>query len=329
MGMLVHLAWCLEAVGMVGWLSIQSPSPPPVPPAPVPRTVQRLPPLPPSPIAFFRKLLAASPPERVQTLAGYSAVHRQSLEAKLKEYAALKPEDRELRLRVLEVRWYLLPLMRMDPSRQIEALPGVPENDRPLIERRLAQWNHLPPDLQKEVFDNERMLNYFTRVDTNSSATVLPPSPEPLADGHQAWEENLARWRALPKSQREQMLARFRHFFELTPTEKQKTLRLLSQSDRQQVALAVETLEKLAPLQRQQYLDAFNRYSNFTPEQREEFLENAKRWLALPSSERQKWRDLDRRLPPLPPGFNEPPPPPGFRRPNAPPASFPALPGTN
>ena len=314
---------------MMGLLSIQPASPPPIPPPPVPRTVQRLPPLPPSPIAFFRKLLAASTPERVQTLAGYSAVYRQGIEAKLKEYDALKPEDRELRLRVLEVRWYLLPLMRLDPSRQIEALPSVPENDRPLIERRLTQWNHLPPTLQKEVLDNEQMLSYFIRLDTKSSSTSISPNPELSVDGGQAWEGNLARWRALPDSQRQQTLARFRHFFELTPTEKQKTLHLLSETDRQQVALAVETLEKLAPLQRQQYLNAFNRYSNFTPEQREEFLENAKRWLALPSSERQQWRDLDRRLPPLPPGFNEPPPPPGFRRPNPPPPSLPALPGTN
>ncbi len=71
---------------------------------------------PPSPIDHFRHLLALPPPQREAALANKTPVVRQQILAKVNEYAALDPTERELRLRATELRWYLIPLMRAAPG---------------------------------------------------------------------------------------------------------------------------------------------------------------------------------------------------------------------
>src|SRR5687767_12473843 len=90
------------------------------------------PPLPPVPLDF-RQLLAMTPAEREKILATRSPQDRQLLEAKLKEYDALSPEQREARLKSLQLRLYLRPLMKMDHSNRVERLATIPEADRELI----------------------------------------------------------------------------------------------------------------------------------------------------------------------------------------------------
>src|SRR5262245_3894503 len=64
------------------------------------------PPSPKSPIDSFRKLLMMDATERQKLLAAKQPVYRQSLEDKLKEYLDLPAAERELRLKLLELRWY-------------------------------------------------------------------------------------------------------------------------------------------------------------------------------------------------------------------------------
>src|SRR5687767_718422 len=74
--------------------------------APIAR-VPQAPPMPPAPIQFFRDLLPMTAEQRQTALEKYSARSREFVTAKLREYEALTPEERENRLRTLEMRWHL------------------------------------------------------------------------------------------------------------------------------------------------------------------------------------------------------------------------------
>ena len=65
-----------------------------------------------SPVDFFRQLLAMTPAERVASLTNRPPEARARILAKVREYQALGPDERELRLRATELRWYLTPLLR-------------------------------------------------------------------------------------------------------------------------------------------------------------------------------------------------------------------------
>ena len=65
-----------------------------------------------SPVDFFRKLLAMAPEEREAFLTNRPPEIRQRILAKVDEYEALDPDQRELRLRATELRWYMMQLLR-------------------------------------------------------------------------------------------------------------------------------------------------------------------------------------------------------------------------
>ncbi|MCX6895643.1 MAG: hypothetical protein NTZ16_09140, partial [Verrucomicrobia bacterium] len=91
----------------------------------------KLPPVPPpmpgaqSPVDIFRKLLAQSPAEQKQFLADRSPETQRRILAKLREYESLKPDQRELRLRATELRWYLLPLLNAPATNRAMQLAAV------------------------------------------------------------------------------------------------------------------------------------------------------------------------------------------------------------
>ena len=70
-----------------------------------------------SPVDFFRQLLAMSPDQRAAALTNRSPEIRARILAKVDEYEALDPDDRELRLRATDLRWWLTPLLRLPPAR--------------------------------------------------------------------------------------------------------------------------------------------------------------------------------------------------------------------
>src|SRR5258708_30721944 len=90
------------------------------------------PPLPPSPLDYFRRILAMSATERDTLLAEKSPAVRKVLEDKLREYDALSADERQSRLRALELRWYLKPLMQMPASNRVSRLNA--------IRKRTARW---------------------------------------------------------------------------------------------------------------------------------------------------------------------------------------------
>src|SRR5262245_26488408 len=220
------------------------------------------PPIAKSPIDYFRELLALSPEEREQRLADKPENQRQSIRAKLQEYASLNPEERDARLRATELRWYLRPLMEQAPTNRLSLVVTVPGSVRSLVEARLQQWDLLRPEVQKEILENERLIRYFVPTAPRSWGTVrVEVSPKRLEE----LETALVRWRKLPIEQRQRMCIRFRQFFELSPSERTRTLSGLSDEEHKQMEATLKAFEKLPPAQREVCINSFRKLANLEP----------------------------------------------------------------
>lgn len=276
------------AIGRADKVSLTPPVPTSlIPPTPGPT---------PCPVEFFRKLLIMSPSERFAALTNRPTPIRARLMAKVREYLALDPNERELRLQATELRWYLEPLMRLPGEQQATRLAQIPEQWRPAVAARLQQWNLLPSAFQQAMLTNSTAVHFFSQV------VPLPPAP-----------------RAEPDSRSERLAAQFDQYFELTPAEKAGALRTLAPAERDQIQKTLATFEHLPPTQRLRCLRNYAKFAGMTPGERAEFLHSADRWAQMTPAERQSWRDLVNRLPVMPPlpgsGQSVPPElyPPGTR----------------
>ncbi len=308
---LCHTLWLMLALGvspaLVSSLSAQPPGPSAAP--------EKLPPLPPlkSPVDLFRNLLAMSPAERDRELASRPPKISKRILAKLQEYAAMKPDERELRLRMTELRWYFLALLEMTPAEREARLAAVPETERQPLTERLQQWDRLPAAEQKEILKYEATMEQFVDQGLNGRAVatnILASVPSPVrAESLQ----NLDNFLNIPLEKRRQMFDSFQRFFELSDAEKQKAVGVLPDTQRQQMYALLHSFGNLPKEERDEFLKSFSKFSSMTGAERIEFKQNAERWQELTPAERAGWRDLVNRLPPappLPPGLASPPMPP-------------------
>ena len=282
---------------------------PPAPPNPMP-------PLPfaRSPIGFFRELLAMNAAERKQALTNRSPETQRQILAKVHEYESLPPDERELRLEVTELRWYLRPLMTAPATNRPAQLDLIPETYRKLVEDRLREWDKLPPEVQKELLANAETILYITEIEGRTPEqrrqaleAIPPPSRKTL-------EQGLGKWESMSEDQRRRMLSRFKGFFELTAQEKQRAFNTLSEPERRQIEKTLQTFGSLPPKQRDQCIRSFEKFAGLSLAERQQFLKSAERWEAMSPAERQTWRNLVQRMPPpLPSRF--PPLPPSVRPP--------------
>ena len=269
------------AIGSLVFSALAQPAPPP----PLPSSH--------SPVDAFRQLLALPARERELSLSNKPPEVRARLLAKVREYQTLDPNERELRLRATELRWYLLPLLRLSPTNRPAQLVNAPEELRGLLVSRLEQWDALPPESQQEFLDNERTLRYFAHVDaTNPAAPGRHPEPG---------SADQARWDALSETERQRITDQFNRFFELTPDEKQKTLGTLSPDERAQMEKTLQAFSSLSAVQRSQCIRAYAEFAGMNPQDRAQFLKNAERWSQMSPNERKAWRDLVAEVPQWPP----------------------------
>ena len=254
-----------------------------------------IPPPPQSPVVIFRQMLAMTPKERAESLTNRAPDVRARISAKVDEYLALDPNERELRLRATELRWYLMPLFQTAPADRELSLGRVPDELRELVKTRLARWDTLPPQMQKEFLDNDRVLHDFAHIEKTNAAPANP-NQQKISD-------------------------QFNRFFEFTPEEKQLAINTLSAAERTQMEKTLETFDKLSPLQRAQCIRAFTEFAGMSPQDRTDFLKNAESWSKMPPKERQAWRDLVTEVPkwpPVPSALIMPPIPPKIQpRPHA------------
>ena len=269
------------------------------------------PPQPPSqsPISFFRELLAMNATERKQALTNRSPEGQKLILAKVREYQSLPPDERELRLRATELRWYLLPLMNTPATNRPAKLAMIPGPDRQLVEDRLQEWDKLSPEAQKELLANEATIAYITDLEGRTAeqrrqmVANLPPARRELL------ENGINKWGSMSEEQRRKMLERFKGFFDLSAQEKQKALNTLSGPERRQIAQTLRTFGSLPPVQRIQVIRSFGKFADLSLAERQQFLKSAERWKLMSPAERQAWRDLVYRLPPPEPPDLPPMPP--------------------
>lgn len=239
-------------------------------------TTNMLPPIPvvQSPVSFFRQLLLMSPAERITSLSGRTPEARVKILAKVREYMAMDPDERELRLRATELRWYIMPLMRQAPADRDAQLTQVPPELRGLVKSRLAQWDALPPSLQQEFLTNNSALHYFAQA--SSSSVSVDPRQEQIAE-------------------------QFNQILDLKPEEKQQLLGTLSEAERGVMEKTLKTFGQLPAQQRFQCIRNYTKFAGMTGAERAEFLKNAESWSKMSPQERQAWRDLVANVPLWPP----------------------------
>jgi hypothetical protein len=285
----VCAAWPLAA-GLTGAQSpaLLSPkaAPPPMPPVARP------------PTELFRQLLRAAPLEREQLLAAKPPPARQVILNGLREYEALAPGERELRLHTLELGWYLDPLLRLGPSNRLDRLASLPGAYRAEVEDRLQHWDQVPAELQKQL------LAYRPAIFPGRNAVgrgIMEPGP------------------SLEQSE---LKLRIQQLFELNEQERTRVLSGFSDAQRAELRKAVLLFANLPRSQRDTCVEGLTRFATMSAEERREFIRNCDRWKTMSESERAVWRRLvasQLRRPPLPPGAtapNQPPLPP--RLPSAP-----------
>jgi hypothetical protein len=265
-----------------------------------------------SPVDLFRELLAQNPSERGQFLQNRTPVSQKLILAKLREYESLSLKERELRLQVTEMHWYLVPLMKTPTANRRDMLGTTPERLRSVLEARLGQWDKLPQAVQQQVLENEDILRYY--VEQAAKAETKPPEP-PMAilpAQRERLEKAIRQWQALSEDQRQNIRSGFDQVLELTPQEKEKIFRTFSDPERRQIELTLRSFGNLTPPQRSECLRSFEKLAGLSAEEREEFLKSAKHWELMTPSERQSWKNLVyklSRLPPVPPGLGFPPVP--------------------
>lgn len=288
--------------------------------APVPAVVATSPAAtaPRTPVDFFRALLHAAPAERETMLAARSATERDLLLAKVREYEALPPGERELRLNATQMRWRLKFLLSASARERAAHLAAMPPTERAALEPRLKNLAQLPARLQTEVRSSQTVIHYYSRPTVTLAPAAVPPTipvvhktpPAPSA----------------PRDTRRATVEQFRRFFELNERERARALERLSDAERQSLEHLMQDLDHLPVPLRALCLEALGKFATLSPQEQAEFLKSARRWQGLQPAERETWRDFVNEMPPLPPGFGEPPLPPGLEPASAPPA-FPPLPG--
>jgi Protein of unknown function (DUF3106) len=222
--------------------------------------------------------------------------------AKVREYESLKPDERELRLRVTELRWYLRPLMSTPATNRPAQLAIIPETYRQLIEDRLTEWDKLPPGVQKGLLANADTIRYLTEIQGRTDQQRRQALEAITPVGRTVLEQGIDKWASMSEDERQRMLDRFREFFELTAQERQKVLDSLPGLGRGQIERTVRAFDNLPPDQRDQCIRSLQKYAGLSPAERQQFLKSAERWKLMSPSERQVWRVLVRKLPPpLPP----------------------------
>jgi hypothetical protein len=253
-----------------------------------------------SPVAVFRELLNMEPTERAKALADRREETRKRILAKIREYQSLKPDERELRLKVTELGYYLRPLMQTPATNRAVQLAAIPEGYRDLVQVRLEKWDSLSPAAQKKLLLNDAAIRAITEF-TNGVPTNATRIRRVML------QHTINNWNRLPAKEREELTNNFDDFFQLKLTEIQKAVRILSPEERAQIAATLQKFGNLTANQRAQCIRSFEKLAAMSPNERQQFFKNAERWEMMTPKERDEWRKLVETAPYLPPASGYPP----------------------
>ena len=230
-------------------------------------------PTPPSPIVSFRELLNMTPPARAAELEKKSPKNRAIIEDRLKEFEALPKDQREVRLKLMELRWQLMSLIRQSPTNRASAIKLIPEQDRLLVNERLRYWDQLEPEVQTAVLENEMMLSYIisgqaaNTTELTNRIETLPPN---LRSNLLATME---RWRQMTPQEQQTIYQNFRSVFDLDERQRQKvisqnSLDRSSATEQEKIALLLKSFENLPPDQRERWMNSLQKFTSMSMEER-------------------------------------------------------------
>jgi Protein of unknown function (DUF3106). len=266
---------------------------PGVPPEPAPAK---------SPVAVFRELLNMEPAERTKALADRPEETRRRILAKIREYQSLKPDERELRLKVTELGYYLRPLMRTPATNRAAQVAVIPVGYRELVQVRLVKWDKLTPAAQQKLLQNEVAIRALTEVTNGVSTNMTSIRSVPL-------QNTISNWNRLSVKEQKELSENYDYFFQLKPGERQKAVKILSKEEQAQITLTLRKYVNLSADQRAQCIQSFEKLAAMSPKERQQFFKNAERWEMMTPKERDDWRNLVETAPMLPPTTSMPPMP--------------------
>ncbi len=229
-----------------------------------------------SPVDFFRQLLAMSPAERNNSLTNRPPESRARILAKVREYQALDPDERELRLRATDLRWYLTPLLQ-HAAGGTRGAPGAGAGGfartRPVAAGAMgssaaAVAAGISGERPDAALFRPRRNDQFSRSPARNS-------------------------RKLPTSSTSFLNSRRRKNSRRSST--------LSEAERAQMEKTLQSFEKLPPRQRYLCVRNYAKFAGMSAGERAEFLKNAENWSKMSPKERQAWRDLVDHVPHWPP----------------------------
>ena len=97
------------------------------------------------------------------------------------------------------------------------------------------------------------------------------------------------------------MFLSYQKFFTLADEKRERVLAKIPMPQRLNVQSRLEQLENLTPEAKKQCLEALTKYAQMTPNERILFKAHAERWKLMPPSEHTVWKNVVKKLPPLPP----------------------------
>ena len=212
------------------------------------------------------------------------------LRRKLEEYSAMPRQERELRLRQLELCRWLLPLMRLEAQARAEPLSDIPTRDRSVVEERLREWDALAAPQKESVLKDKTVLSYFFRPEPAfiqrqmDLMTIMPPKLKAKL------EEELALWRGRSVAEREIMRIRLNQLLKLKQEEREKVITEIVPVDNQSLRSTLSLFLQLTPEQRERCVEGFGKLANLPPAEREQFIFDASRWRAMSAEQRDLWR---------------------------------------
>lgn len=244
-------------------------------------------PLPPSPVEEFRNWLVMPAEKLDLALADRPSEKRGVLLRKVNYYKALGYEERERRLQLVELRWYLSPLLAASSEERGRQIRFVPERYQSVVKTRLDHWEMLPPEFQRQVLETELGMQYLILLPQPKAGPVIVPLPsEP------------------PFS------AQIQQIFALAPDHRVRMLSTFPDAERSEIQRTLDIFAQLPPELRRACIESFDRLARMSVAERREFLRNAERWQALSPVERTTWKTLVDSLPPWPTSQGDAPVPP-------------------
>lgn len=329
---LLRLSGILALLGFaLGAGEVASP-PSPAAAAPAPSPTSTPPPPPPLPVRAastvesLRQLLAMTEAQRDVELARRSSRQQALIRQELRSLDRLDPAGRENRLRLLELRIIMDPLIKLPPAARASALATLSPYQRDFVESQLESWDALTAEHRAGILATHRgwipLPPANPRRVTPSVADTPPPLPDP--GFRSRVEVDLDRWSALDPREQTNAARALVRFFELPPGDQRAVLARLKPGQRIQVERMVESFGVLDAAARSRAIDAFLRFAALSPDERSRFWRNADRWDSMTPEDRRAWRVLTAHLPPLPPGLG-----PTQTLPPNPPRVAPARTGTN